>query len=142
MESFSRIEYCVIDKTNNNVEVFDKEEDAIKYAKDNHYARVVEVGYGESNEVGDESEMYAYEVWSNDEDDIDEFEGTAYYDDKFKGVADVIETDEYSELETWAWNMLQQGMFIEVKNILSGKSQRLSPDDIEDDELVIDINKR
>ncbi len=140
MEDFARVEYCVMDKSDNNVEVFTNEKEAIKYAQDKHYARVLEVGYGEPDEYGDENELYAEEIWSIDEDFV-MFEGTAYYDVKFSGVADVIETNEYSEIEAWAWNMLQQGLYVEVKNMKSGKSQRLTPDDIDDNGLDMNIEE-
>ena len=140
MEEFARIEYCVLDKSGNNAEVFDREEDAVKFARDKHYTKVLEVGYGEPDENGDEVELYASEIWTSDN-DVETFEGTAYYDDKYRGVADTIETSDFAELETWAWNMLQQGLFIEIINILSGKSQRLTPEDITENGIMIDISE-
>ena len=122
MEDFARVEYCVMDKSDNNIEVFSKEEDAIKFAKDNNYNRVLEVAYGEPDENGDENELYATEIWSLDE-DFEAFEGTAYYATNFSGVADVIETSDYSEIEAWTWNMLQQGLFVEI-NSNSGRFTR------------------
>ena len=140
MEDFARVEYCVLDKSDNNIQVFENEEEAIKFAQDKNYARVLEVAYGEPDENGDEVELYAEEIWSIDEDFV-MFEGTAYYGTNFSGVADVIETNEYSEIEAWAWNMLQQGLYVEVKNMKSGKSQRLTPDDIDDNGLDMNIEE-
>ena len=140
MEDFARVEYCVLDKSDNNVEVFEEEEKAINFAKDNNYARVLEVAYGEPDENGDEVELYATEIWSLDE-DFEAFEGTAYYGENFSGVADVIETSDYSEIEAWTWNMLQQGLFVEIKNMKSGKSQRLTPEDINENGVDIEIEE-
>lgn len=140
MKEFSKVEYCVIDKTGNNVEVFNDEYEAIEFAQNHNYPKVLEVGYGEPDEHGDEVELYATEVW-NIEEDGELYEGTAYYDVKFKDVADTIETNDFSEVESWAWNMLQQGLYIEIKNYKSGKSQRLTPDDVDDNGLDIDIQE-
>lgn len=140
MEDFARVEYCVLDKSDNNIEVFEEEEKAINFAKENNYARVLEVAYGEPDENGDEVELYATEIWSLDE-DFEAFEGTVYYGENFSGVADVIETSDYSEIEAWTWNMLQQGLFVEIKNMKSGKSQRLTPEDISENGVDIEIEE-
>ena len=140
MREFSKVEYCIIDKTGNNVEVFTDEYEAIEFAQNHNYPKVLEVGYGEPDANGDEVELYATEVW-NIEEDGELYEGTAYYDVKFKDVADTIETNDFSEVESWAWNMLQQGLYIEIKNYKSGKSQRLTPDDVDDNGLDIDIQE-
>lgn len=140
MEDFARIEFCVMDKSGNNIEVFDRENEAIKFAQDKGYSKVLEVGYGEPDENGDEVELYATEIWNLDEDG-ETYEGTAYYDDHYRGVADTIETSDFAEIESWAWNMLQQGLYTEVKNYKSGKSQRLTPNDLDDNGIVIDIDE-
>lgn len=140
MEDFARVEYCVMDKSDNNVEVFQDETSAIKYAQENNYPRVLEVAYAKPNENGDESEIYAKEIWSLDN-DFEKYEGTAYYAQNFSGVADVIETNEYSEVEAWTWNMLQQGLFVEIKDRKSGKSQRLTPEDINENGVDINVDE-
>ena len=60
----ARVEYCVMDKLNNNIECFNNTEDAIAFAKDNEGVRVLEVKYGPKDEHGDEPELSAEEVWS------------------------------------------------------------------------------
>lgn len=60
----ARVEYCVMDKDNNNIECFDNTDDAIAFAKDNEGIRVLEVQYGPKDEHGDEPELSAEEVWS------------------------------------------------------------------------------
>ena len=60
----ARVEYCVMDELNNNIECFDNSEDAIAFAKDNEGVRVLEVKYGPKDEHGDEDELSCEEVWS------------------------------------------------------------------------------
>lgn len=60
----ARVEYCVMDKNNNNIECFDNTDDAIAFAKDNEGIRVLEVQYGPKDENGDEPELGTEEVWS------------------------------------------------------------------------------
>ena len=64
----ARVEYCVMDNLNNNIECFDNTEDAIAFAKDNEGVRVLEVQYGPKNDKGDEPELSCEEVWSIRED--------------------------------------------------------------------------
>ena len=63
-EEVARVEYCVMDKLNNNIECFDNTDDAIAFAKDHEGVRVLEVKYGPKDEHGDEDELSAEEVWS------------------------------------------------------------------------------
>ena len=71
-EDASRVEYCVMDKQNNNIECFDSLEDAIAFAKDNKGVRALEVRYGPKDEHGDETELGAEEVWSLEEESLEE----------------------------------------------------------------------
>ena len=63
----ARVEYCIMDKDNNNIECFDDSDKAIAWAKDNGGARVLEVKYGPKNEHGDEPELSAEAVWAVEE---------------------------------------------------------------------------
>ena len=60
----ARVEYCVMDKDDNNIECFNKEEEAIEWAKAHKGVRVLEVSYGPRDEYDDEEELGAEEVWS------------------------------------------------------------------------------
>ena len=64
----ARVEYCVMDELDNNIECFDNSEDAINFALENEGVRVLEVCYGPEDEYGDEPELSCEEVWSIRED--------------------------------------------------------------------------
>ena len=63
-DEVARVEYCVMDKNNNNIECFDNTDDAIAFAKEHEGIRVLEVQYGPKDENGDEQELGTEEVWS------------------------------------------------------------------------------
>lgn len=63
-DEVARVEYCVMDKDNNNIECFDNTDDAIAFAKEHEGIRVLEVQYGPKDENGDEEELGCEEVWS------------------------------------------------------------------------------
>lgn len=64
----ARVEYCVMDELDNNIECFDNSEDAINFALENEGVRVLEVSYGLENDFGDEPELGCEEIWSIRED--------------------------------------------------------------------------
>lgn len=72
-DEVASVEYCVMDELDNNIECFEKEEEAIEWAKDNGGFRVLEVSYGPRDEYGDEEELGCVEIWAlEDEDEIEE----------------------------------------------------------------------
>ena len=73
----ARVEYCVMDKDNNNIECFNNTDDAIAFAKENDGIRVLEVQYGPKDEHGDEPELGTEEVWSIRE-SLDESDDDVY----------------------------------------------------------------
>ncbi len=58
------------------------------------------------------------------------FSATAYYATNFSGVADSIETTDYSQLEDFVWDKLQNGFFV-IADGLDGLNHRYSPDKVE-----------
>lgn len=64
----ARVEYCVMDELDNNIECFDNSEDAINFALENEGVRVLEVSYGPRDEYDDEEELGCEEIWSIRED--------------------------------------------------------------------------
>lgn len=68
-DEVARVEYCVMDKFDNNIECFEKEEEAIEWAKDNDGFRVLEVSYGPRDDYGDEEELGCVEIWSLENED-------------------------------------------------------------------------
>lgn len=67
-----RIEFCIMDANNNNIECYDDINDAIKFAKENDGARILRVMYGPKNEHGDEPELSAECVWNREEESLEE----------------------------------------------------------------------
>ena len=66
-EECARIEYCVVNDDGNNVECFDTEEEARKYAKKHNYDSLKKVCYDE-----DEEELSTEEIYLDDEDEVEE----------------------------------------------------------------------
>ncbi|MCM1226406.1 MAG: hypothetical protein NC320_03145 [Clostridium sp.] len=67
-----------------------------------------------------------------------DYKGTSYYGLDYKGVEDSIETDDYSELESFAWEKLMNGCTVKLTNEESGEYVRLSPAMCEGNAVSID----
>lgn len=65
------------------------------------------------------------------------FEASSYYGRDYRGLEDDLETDDYSELESWVWEKIGNGGFVEVRNSETGNRVRLDPDkyDRESDDI-------
>lgn len=64
-DGVARIEFCIM-KDNNNIECFEKEEEATEFAKEHDADKVLLVKYGPKDENGDEKELGIETVWEKD----------------------------------------------------------------------------
>ena len=53
------------------------------------------------------------------------YSASSYYDERFYGLEDSFETDDFSELEAWVWDKLQQ-CYVEVQNSETGNRVKLA----------------
>lgn len=81
----ARVEYCVM-KDGNNIECFDNEDEAIKFAQENGGDKVLEVSYGPKDENGDEPELGAFAIWEREEESLEEARGKGLVC-KYKGFS-------------------------------------------------------
>lgn len=54
------------------------------------------------------------------------YSATSYYDERFYGREDDFETDDFSELESWVWERLGKGGYVEVQNSETGNRVKLA----------------
>lgn len=60
------------------------------------------------------------------------YSASSYYDERFYGLEDSFETDDFSELEEWVWERLGKGGYVEVQNSETGNRVKLAlPEDSE-----------
>ena len=57
----------------------------------------------------------------------------SYFDSRMRGLDDNYQTSDATEAEDWAWEHLNQGGYVEIKNQKTGKEVYLDPDDLLDD---------
>ena len=54
----------------------------------------------------------------------------SYFDSRMRGLDDNYQTSDATEAEDWAWEHLNQGGYVEIKNQKTGKEVYLDPDDL------------
>ncbi len=69
----------------------------------------------------------------------DVFVGRSYYDSRFRGLEDDIETNDYEELRDWIWEKVQNGAYVEADGI-DGQKHRYAPDKVEWGDEAYDID--
>lgn len=95
IEEVGSFEFCVMDKYGNNIDCFQVEEDAIRFAEKNSKAdRVLLVKYGPEDEHKDKQELSAETIWTaNDNEDDDKVYLIKYWlteEDREEGFSDIF----------------------------------------------------
>ena len=62
-----------------------------------------------------------------------------YYDGDYTGLAESYDMDEPDDIEDFVWEMLNDGLYVEVKNVDTGDSKRFSSDDMSEDGVDLDF---
>lgn len=67
VDELGRVEFCAMDSEGNNIDCFETEEEAVEFTKDesNNVFKILRVQYAKPNDVGDEEELEAVEIWSD-----------------------------------------------------------------------------
>ena len=64
----------------------------------------------------------------DDTNDDERYEVNGYYDSKYYGLSDDFKSNDWSEIEDHAHDMLSHGYYVEIIDFIAGNSVRLDPD--------------
>lgn len=70
---------------------------------------------------------------------VESYKVTSYYDNKYRGVEDSLETEDISNANDFIWEKVQNGNYVEFVDITSGNTKRYTPDKVEGAEDVEDL---
>ena len=119
-----------------------EEEKKEKEVDDKSYHRdIVDAGTDSAgNRVGTSTNRVDYPNRKEESKKVQEsFKVTSYYDNKYRGVEDLIETEDISSVEDFIWEKVHNGNYVELINTTTGDMKRYTPDKIEDAEGVEDL---
>ncbi len=69
-----------------------------------------------------------YSGFTEDEPDTIRYTVTGYFGSNYSGIAEDYQSDDWSEIETYAHDMLNNGLYVEIIDEYTGKNALLDPD--------------